>query len=220
MGSHKLLLAWPSAAGGSTREQPELGLSELGLSNRVRHEDFCVMDQVLRAWTTSRVDQTVVVLREEDQKLRDVCEAWPVHVVGVPRTTVDMKETVLVGIQYLRKHFTPSLDERCFVAPADLPGLSSAVIDRIATTSSSPVQVVVPYFGEKQGHPVLLPWNILQRADTLGPDEGINALVERHAQICIRFAADQRVRDVDTPAEFEEEMRLAQKRMEGPQKLG
>lgn len=165
--------------------------------------EWTLMDQVLSSWTASSVEQVVVVLRDDDEPLQTACRRWPVHQVKVERTPEDMKESVSFGMQFLNTHWQPADDDRCFVAPADLPGITPDIIDRILEESPSSSSIAVPHFGDRQGHPVLLPWAILQHIHGLHDDQGVNSLVNAHPQHIVQFAAEDYFGDVDTPGEYE-----------------
>lgn len=165
---------------------------------------WTLIDQVLFAWTGSDVDEIVVVLRDDDGPLRDACGRWPVHQVRVQQTPPDMKASVNFGRRFLETHWRPVKEDRCFVAPADLPELTVDIINRLLNEPFDPSTVTVPHFGDRQGHPVLLPWDILAKIDDLADDEGLNQLVSQHPQHVVTFAAEDYFGDVDTPQEYEQ----------------
>lgn len=161
-----------------------------------------LIDRVLEAWTSSRVDHVVVVIRRDDAELCRACERWPVNVVQPATEPPDMKASVQVGLRHLASQYRPADDDRCFIAPADLPALSSKLIDRLIQTDSDTSTIVVPQFGERQGHPALLPWKMTGEVFQLADDEGVDRLVARHSKAVVEFAAQEAVNDVDTPQEY------------------
>ena len=114
-----------------------------------------------------------------------------------------MKASVQIGLRHIESQFHPSAGDRCFVAPADLPTLSASIIDRMIDTPSPATTIVVPQFGDKHGHPILLPWPMTQEVFALAEDEGINKLVDRHRKLTVDFAPEDVVKDVDTPQQYE-----------------
>lgn len=181
MGCPKLLLPWPTGM----------------------NPDGRIIDQVLRAWTSSRVTATVVVVRMTDKALVKACQAWPVELLCATPPPRDMKASIQLALDSLQAKFQPQPMDRCFIAPADLPGLHAALIDQLISAPSESSEIVVPLFGDKVGHPALLPWRIVQEVQQLGEDEGMNRITERHSQRRVRFDATLRVDDVDTVAEYE-----------------
>lgn len=163
--------------------------------------DGLLIDRVLRAWTSSPVDETVVVVRSSDTDLKQACEAWPVHVVSARHDPPDMKASVLIGRQFIAETLAPEPIDHCFVAPADLPGLTPDLIGRLVAlrTLSS---VVVPVFGERDGHPILLPWTWTEEISHLRPDHGINQLINRKPRTALRLPHSDRIVDMDTPDDY------------------
>lgn len=190
MGRSKLMLPWP------TVERP----------------DGTLMDRVLEVWTGSRASKVVVVVRRDDEPLAEVCRDWPVTLVQPEVAPTDMKGSVVCGVKFLNRHEQPGNGDRCFVAPADLPTLASRVIDQMIATKADSDRMVVPTFGDRLGHPVLLPWAITAAIDGLGKDEGIDQLVSRYPQTIVSFGAEDAVNDIDTPAEYEEAIQAARRR--------
>lgn len=200
MGTPKLLLPWP------VRREPSSG-SELGTTTT-----STVIDSVLQAWTTSRVDETIVVIRSDDTALIDLCRRWPVTIVHPTEATKDMKGSICVGLQCLISRHAPTPATRCFIAPADLPGLTSGVIDRMMDAPVDNGTVLIPRFGETldastDGHPVLLPWNVTSEIFALPPHEGVDTLIKRHPLQYILFPRCLAVTDIDTPSEYQTALR-------------
>jgi molybdenum cofactor cytidylyltransferase len=164
--------------------------------------DWTVIDQLLFAWLSSDVDQIVVVVREDDEDLKAACGHWPVHLVKPVDAPRDMKESVQIGMTFLENHWQPSKDDRCFIAPADLPGLTSDVINRLIETDAGTSTAVIPRFGDRQGHPILLPWPVLQQISDLSDAQGVNQIVDQNPQHVVAFSADEYFQDIDTPEEY------------------
>jgi len=162
-----------------------------------------VMDHVLQVWTTSDVTETVVVIRRDDVELQRVCARWPVAIVQPSEAPADMKASVQAGLRFLEQHHEPSATDHCFIAPADLPTLQQGIIPPLLAAPKDPNHLIVPQFGGKQGHPVLLPWPLTSEIHTLAADQGVDTLVARHPQTIVPFPAADRVTDVDTPAEYQ-----------------
>ena len=151
--------------------------------------DHTIIDAVLRAWTTSQVDQVVVVIRCDDEDLRDACERWPVQIVATDQDPPDMKASIQIGLRHLSA--VASDGDRCFIAPADLPMLTSELIDQILANDSD--KIVVPKFGDKSGHPALLPWRITRQIFELAADQGVNQIVNQHEKHFVTFSPEKRV---------------------------
>jgi len=178
MGEPKLLLPWGRAASETT-----------------------VIDHVLSAWTNTRVSEVVVVVRRDDEPLRSACEHWPVTTLlaEAPR---DMKASVQLGLSYLDEKHSPTDKDKCFVAPADLPAISSSVIEQLLDCVAAETDIVMPQFGVQPGHPTLIPWPVTREIFKLSDNEGVNAIVGRHPKTYVHFPASMAITDIDTPEEY------------------
>ena len=192
MGQSKLLLPWP------THDRP----------------DGTVIDSVLNAWTSSCVQQVIVIVRDDDQPLANACANWPVTVLQPLIAPADMKASVQVGVRFLEEQFAPEMTHRCFAAPADLPTLTDDVINRLAEAPSDPEHIVVPMFGARQGHPTLIPWLMMQEVFQLREDQGIDQIVNKHRRLNVFFPQSAVVQDVDTPGGYRGAL-IAAKMMNG-----
>ena len=164
--------------------------------------NWTLIDQLLQAWTDSAVDHTVVVVRADDDELRAACSRWPVHVVRPLNPPQDMKESVQIGLRFLEQRWQPKNEDRCFVAPADLPGLTSRVINRLIEANADPAAVTIPHFGKRQGHPALLAWPVTQQIFDLPDDLGINQVMKQNPRHVVSFPGSDYFGDVDTQDEY------------------
>lgn len=170
-------------------------------------EDERLIDRVLRAWTDSRVSQVVVIVRTHDTELRSACEKWAgngIVIVVAPKTDpVDMTQSLQIGLRHLEDRFQPRSDDACFFAPADLPGISTQVIDRLCDNKLDSSRIVVPQFGDRAGHPVLFPWDLTKQIFETGLAEGVKSIVDRSEKHPVLFAESERPTDVNTPEEYD-----------------
>lgn len=197
MGQPKLLLPWSAPCG----------------------ETATVIDCVLRAWTSSCVDRVVVVVNPLDDELQSVCRRWNVDLAVLTSETEDMKASVQFGMQHLSKTYQPAVDDWCFLAPADLPTLATAVINHMVHAEKASQSIAVAVYGAKTSHPVLFPWATMQTIHHLAPHEGVDQLVSRSPTTKIVFPPTARPLDIDTPQEYAElkQQTAAQDRSLDPQ---
>jgi molybdenum cofactor cytidylyltransferase len=192
--SGRRLFAIVPAAGRSRRmRQPKLLLPWQGET---------MMDAVLRAWCGSQVARVVVVLRRDDPQLAAVCQKWPVEMVQPECEPGDMKESIQVGLRHLATAHQPTHHDAWLVAPADLPGLRSELIDRLIAAGGAVDRVVAPRFGGRQGHPVMLPWDLADDVFAVPENAGLDRVLARQRIHFIDFPARCRPVDVDTPEEY------------------
>lgn len=166
-----------------------------------------LIDHVLEAWTSSRVNHVVVVLRSDDPELSRACARWSVGIVQPEDPPGDMKASIRIGLRYLETQFQPTANDRCFIAPADLPTLTSKTIDRLIDAESDSSNIIAPRFGDRWGHPALLPWEMTSEIFQLADNHGVDRVVQRHKKTAVQFAAEEAITDVDTPDEYQRALR-------------
>jgi len=178
MGTPKLLLPWGPA--GST-----------------------VVERVLAAWRASRVERIVVVTHPDDEQLAKICRAAGADVFAPPTPPADMKASIRYGLEYLAGVARPSDDDAWLAAPADLPLLTPATIDRvIGAYDPARGRAVRPRYGGKFGHPVLWPWRGAALVAGLPEQRGLDALLEQTGFDVVECEADSVGADLDTPEAY------------------
>ncbi len=201
MGSPKLLLPWGHAT---------------------------IIEQVLAAWRSSRVDRILVVVHPDDRELAERCRGDRVTVVIPTVPPPEMKDSVAAALRHIESECLPSSDDCWLLAPADMPNLSSATIDRLLTqharrschserseesppppeilrcaqNDTSEAPILVPVHGGRRGHPVLFPWPLAAEVFALSATQGVNQLRRRHAVLEVSCGADELGDDVDTVEDY------------------
>ena len=97
----------------------------------------------------------------------------------------------------------PQPGDAWIVAPADLPNFSAPIIDQLIAYEGPPDVIVAARFGNRQGHPVLMPWCLADEVFRLPKDEGIRWLFQHHPVHYVDFPEHKRMVDVDTPEEYD-----------------
>ena len=93
-----------------------------------------------------------------------------------------------------------------------MPRISSAVIDQVLDSyGMRNRKIIVPTMNGRSGHPVLFPWPSRSEVFALGPDEGVNAVLKRHATTELVLDLDDILDDLDTPSDYRR-LRTAQDR--------
>ena len=73
-----------------------------------------------------------------------------------------------------------------------------------AGVSRTSLEIHVPIFEGRRGHPVLFPWSLAQEVTALPEDKGINALLQAHPAIVREQVFHFRgiLDDLDTPDDY------------------
>jgi molybdenum cofactor cytidylyltransferase len=167
-----------------------------------------LLDHVLAAWKRSQVDEIVVVVRPGDEAVQTLAEAAGCHVAIPPAATSDMRASILCGLEWLKERFAPRSGDAWLVAPADMPGLSWQVINRLVLEHArSGDMPLVPFIGQRRAHPVLFPWSWKPLVEQLRAGQGISALLAAEAVQAIEcsdlVAHLSLLDDIDTPEDYE-----------------
>lgn len=164
-----------------------------------------IIDAVLQAWSASRVDQLVVIVRADNRPLQKLCLKHNVEVVIPEKPPEDMKRSVLYGLDYISRFHQPLEADKLLVAPADMPELSAALIDLLldAHDPTDP-RLLAPRVDARRGHPLLVPWGLSAEMRRLEEDEGINKLWERLPSALVDSDQPGALLDVDTPEQYQQ----------------
>jgi molybdenum cofactor cytidylyltransferase len=172
--------------------------------------------RTLAAWERSGADRIVVVVRPGDEALIAAAEKSKVQSprskveVVIPEVSpADMKASVRVALRHIERDYSPNEADAFLVAPADMPRLSTAIVNRLIEwhAERASVKIYVPEIGGRRGHPVLFSWPLANDVFKLSADEGLNALVERHQALLVPCedlvaAGECPFADVDTPEQY------------------
>jgi molybdenum cofactor cytidylyltransferase len=172
--------------------------------------DTVVIGSVLRALAQGGVGETVVVVRPDNPDLELWLRDAGVGSVINPAPERGMLSSIQAGLaalggaSELARHAVALL-----VCPADLPAVQaqtvSVLIDRIATGSA----LAVPTFRGRRGHPLAVSAELVPEIPGLAPQIGLRQLVDRHRDALVEVHVEDRgaVRDLDTPADYENALR-------------
>jgi molybdenum cofactor cytidylyltransferase len=85
-----------------------------------------------------------------------------------------------------------------------MPTLSADVVSHLhAAHRLDSKAILVPTFGGRRGHPVLIPWSLRQAVRQLGANEGLNTLLQRPGVTELPVFSASVLEDMDTPDEFQ-----------------
>ena len=162
----------------------------------------------LAAWQASRVMRIVVVVRPDDELLAEVVRATGVDLAIPPIAPPDMKASINYGLKHIEQTYFPAEADAWLVAPADMPGLSPLIINRLIDEAAvKPDRVIIPTLGGRRGHPVLLPWPLTARASQLAEGQGLATLIDGANPLllpcdALDAAPTRAFADIDTPEEL------------------
>jgi molybdenum cofactor cytidylyltransferase len=167
-------------------------------------KDRTVIESLLSAWQTGGVTHTVVVVRPEDDQLANLARRTGADVAVPFAAPPEMKDSVRFGLEFVAERYKPEPRDVWLLAPADMPQLSSAVIQQLLSAHDpSDPRILMPVHEGQRGHPVLFPWSMAAETRNLPEDEGINAIHKKHGWTAVAVTEPFIHGDLDTPEDYE-----------------
>ena len=179
------------AAGHSTRMGMLKQLLPFGKST--------VLEQVVKALTTSKLHAVTVVLGHRSEEIRSRLTSWPVHTVINPDPDGDMLSSIQCGIRSIPE------DQAVMIALGDQPLISEAMVDLLITAyERKPSGMVLPVHNSRRGHPMIIAPAFREELLTLS-EGGLKTIRDRHEDqvITVPVDTDAVLIDLDYRHEYE-----------------
>jgi molybdenum cofactor cytidylyltransferase len=165
--------------------------------------DATVIEATIEAWFSSLVDEVLVVVHPDDDVLAELALSAGAEVIVAPEPPPDMKASIQLGLDVIRSNHSPADEDGWLVAPADMPGLSPLVIDRLlAERFQRPDEILIPTHQAAPGHPALFPWPMAAEVARIPAGEGLKWLLARHPATTIECGPAALAADLDTPDDY------------------
>ena len=184
-----------------------------GLSTRMRalkqllpYGDRTVIEQVVTVLLTGSLDEIIVVVGHRDTEIRAALAPYPVRVIFNPRYQQEM----LTSIQQGWSQVDAQSDAVMHVL-GDQPHLQARVVQQLITAyAEQGAGIIIPSFENRRGHPILLPAHYRAEISALGAEATMRDFMRAHAAEIrhLPVASDAVLRDMDTPDEYEREIKL------------
>lgn len=118
----------------------------------------------------------------------------------------EMLDSIFLGIDRLTKQFTPNVSDAFMVCPGDVPGITVELAQSCAGEYQKHVgDIVVATHAGKNGHPIVVPFGMLDEIKTL-QDVGLKGILQRKSDRVHRVNVDSETTqiDIDTPDDYED----------------
>ncbi|WP_425617405.1 NTP transferase domain-containing protein [Anatilimnocola sp. NA78] len=172
-----------------------------------------LIEHTISAWLTAGL-KPLVVVRPADHALAIACRDAGADVLQPPVAPAEMKISVQLALQAIAENSQPTKHDCWLLAPADMPGLSPVIIQRLIAIHREAVttEILVPTSRKpipRRGHPVLFPWPLAEQVHQLAANEGVKALLARNKVreiACEDLLAQSPAafEDVDTRADYDQ----------------
>jgi molybdenum cofactor cytidylyltransferase len=168
----------------------------------------CVVDTLL----TAGVGEVIVVLGHLADRVRAVLGERPVRTVENTSYREGMLSSVKCGVRAIGAGCDTLL-----LALGDQPHIRAAVVSELMRRyRQGTAGIVIPRYGSKKGHPIILNVSRYREAILQLPDDvGLNALIQEYIDdVClIDMATEDIIRDIDYPEDYARELaRLTDRR--------
>jgi molybdenum cofactor cytidylyltransferase len=164
-----------------------------------------ILERVVDTLLTAGVGEVIVVLGHLAEPVRAVLGDRPVRAVINESYQQGMLSSVKCGVRAIGAEHDAVL-----FALGDQPHIDSAVVSEVIRAyRAGNAGIVIPRYGEKKGHPIII--NLQKYRETivsLPEDVGLNALIQKHADdVClIDVATEDIIRDIDMPDDYTREL--------------
>jgi len=181
------------AAGSSTR----FGRNKLLEKNA----GFTMIERVVKSAVSSKVDEVVVVLGHEAQRIKDALRNFKCKFVFNEDFKIGQSSSVKVGVKSVM-----SYADAVMVLPGDVALITSKAINMVVEEykrSRSPI-VVASHQG-RSGHPILFDHSLFDELMKINEETmGLKAVVNRHRNLIekVEIGSNEVLIDIDTKEDF------------------
>jgi CTP:molybdopterin cytidylyltransferase MocA len=148
--------------------------------------DKPLVEHALDALSEAPVDEIVVVVGADAERLREVCESYKVRVVENPDWAQGQSTSVRTGLRALGPEVRAAV-----VLLADQPLVGAGAVKRLVEAFEKGAKVAVATYGGRPRNPVLFSrevWPLLEAE--LEGDEGARPFLRRHPELITEVPCD------------------------------
>jgi molybdenum cofactor cytidylyltransferase len=170
--------------------------------------EHTVIEQVVSVLLSSPVDEVLVVTGHERAAVEAALARWPVRIVFNPDYAVgEMLSSAQVGLRSV------AADTRAvLLAVGDMPAIEVEVVAQLVTDyqATGDGGVYIPSYRMQAGHPVLIPRPLWPAILALPAGANLRSVwrVEGTRVQWVGVDTPSVLRDMDTPEDYEQELRL------------
>ncbi|MDP2087799.1 MAG: XdhC family protein [Flavobacteriaceae bacterium] len=195
LGKRKKVSCIVLAAGKSTR----MGKQKLLLP----YQKTSIIKSIVNKSLNSNSSQTIVVIGSHKKEVKEELTNCLVDLVENKSFEDGMLSSVQAGVSAVDQK-----TDGIIILLGDQPMVSEAIINRLITTFQKTNKgLIIPTFGNKRGHPVLISTKYKQQINELNPEVGLRELFLKNSQdiLEIKVETDIILKDIDTPEDYKVE---------------
>jgi molybdenum cofactor cytidylyltransferase len=167
-------------------------------------EGQTMLQRVLKNLGNSQVDEVILVLGHEADRILRTVDTYKVKVV----INKNYKEGMITSIQQGLVNLSDKV-EAFFIVLADQPGVGPEIFDRLISEFKRVTpqkNIVLPTFRGRRGHPVLFGTKYQKEAFRIEGDVGFRQILQEHPEdiLAVEIDTDSILQDIDTPEDYME----------------
>jgi CTP:molybdopterin cytidylyltransferase MocA len=142
---------------------------------------LALVEAVLGNLRDAPVDEVIVVVGADAERLREVCERYDVRIVTNEEWALGQSTSVLAGLRACGEEARAAV-----VLLGDQPFVGAEAVERLVEAFAEGAKVAVATYGGKQRNPVLFSrevWPLLEAE--LAGDEGARSVLRRHPELVV-----------------------------------
>lgn len=145
-----------------------------------------ILEKTVDNILSSRVDEVIVVLGAEAQKIEKAITGKPVNIIFNPEYHQGMSTSLIAGLKQVS-----SQAQRVMVALSDQPLIEKDTYNKLINESlNSNKGITVPLYKTKRGNPIIFAINYKDELLSLKGDVGGREILRRHPDDILEVAVD------------------------------
>jgi len=170
-------------------------------------EGRTILQRVLENLSRSQVDEVILVLGHEAERIQQTLDTHKVKVV----INRNYKEGMITSIQQGLINLDDKV-EAFFIVLADQPAVGPEVFDRLIgefRQASPQKSIVLPTFRGRRGHPALFRAKYKKEALRIEGDVGFRQVFQEHPEeiLTVEMDTDSILQDIDTPDDYRKQLK-------------
>lgn len=156
-----------------------------------------LIDRLLGTLRQGGIDESIVVVAPGEDRLLAHCRARGVAVAVNTQVRQGMLSSVLCGLNRAGDRLAGA--RSLTICPVDFPWLEAETVAALlAALADSPYPIVVPRYGDRQGHPLVLAPAVSRDIERLDLGIGLRGLLALHPVETVDVDDPGVLRDLDT----------------------
>jgi len=160
-----------------------------------------ILETVIDNVRHSKVDNILVVLGADQDKIRSTIEGKPVQIEYNRDHENGMLSSVICGIRSL-----PADADTALIFLGDQPGIPPEIINAVIDAYNDELKgIVIPVHNYRRGHPLLVDMKYRKKLESLDLEEGLRKLRHHFPEDVLELEVDEAgiLVDIDTREDYE-----------------